>query len=241
MYALSRRNRRLGLGAQAKILRVLQERTVERVGGRTPLRIDVRILAATNTDLEGATRTGAFRPDLYYRLKVVTIRTPALREIPQDIPLLVKVFLVNHCHQMGRDAKQLSVAAERRLMQYSWPGNVRELENEVKRLVATLRKATIGEDDLADNIRRSVGLGTTRTNSQSLKAAVEDIERRMIAEALARRLPSQTQTAKLLGLSRQGLVKKIETLWNKKGDSALRDRRSHLSSSKEESSISSPC
>ena len=200
----------LGLGAQAKILRVLQERTVERVGGRMPVRVDVRIIAATNADLERATRTGAFRPDLYYRLKVVTIRTPALREIPQDIPLLAKVFLGNHSQQMGRDAKKLSAAAERCLMQYGWPGNARELENEVKRLVATLRKATIGDDDLADNIRWSVGRGPIRANSQSLKAAVEDLERRMIAEALARSLPSQAQTAKLLGLSRQGLIKKLK-------------------------------
>jgi Nif-specific regulatory protein len=200
----------LSLGAQAKILRVLQERTVERVGGRTPVRVDVRIIAATNADLERATRGGAFRADLYYRLKVVTIQTPALREMPQDIPLLANTFLDRYCSQMGREAKKFSAVAERCLMQYEWPGNVRELENEIKRLVATLRKATVGEDDLADNIRRSPGTGATAASPRSLKMAVEDLERRMIAEALARCRQSQAQTAKLLGLSRQGLIKKLK-------------------------------
>lgn len=199
----------LRLSAQAKILRALQERTIERVGGRAPVQVDVRILAATNTDLERATRSGAFRADLYYRLKVVTIQTPALREIPEDIPLLAKTFLDHYCRQMGRDPKKLSAASEQCLMRYDWPGNVRELENEIKRLVATLRKATVGEDDLADNIRRSGERGGA-ASARSLKDAVENLERRMIAEALARCRQNQVQTAKLLGLSRQGLIKKLK-------------------------------
>jgi Nif-specific regulatory protein len=200
----------LSLSAQAKILRVLQERTVVRVGGRVPTRVDVRIVAATNADLERAARAGTFRSDLYYRLKVVTIQTPALREIPQDIPLLAKIFLDRYCRQMGREAKQLSPVTERILMQYRWPGNIRELENEIKRLVATTRKATIGEEALAENIRRGAGAAAVVAGVTSLKNAVEDLERRMIADALARCKQSQVQSAKLLGLSRQGLIKKLK-------------------------------
>jgi Nif-specific regulatory protein len=207
----------LSLSAQAKILRVLQERRIERVGGRTLVPVDVRIIAATNADLERTTRSGAFRSDLYYRLKVVTIQTPALREIPQDIPLLAKIFLDQYCRQMERDAKKLSAAAEQRLMQYDWPGNVRELENEIKRLVATTRKVTIAVEDLAENIRMGAEPSSTGAGTRSLKAAVEDLERRMIAEALARCRQSQAQTAKLLGLSRQGLIKKLKRYGIKTG------------------------
>src|SRR4030095_5478057 len=120
----------LSLTAQAKILRVLQERSVARVGSRTPVPINVRIIAATNRNLEAAVREKQFRADLYYRLSVVNIQTPSLRETPEDIAILANHFLHKHCATMSVEPKQLSAAALDRLSAYHWPGNARQLENE---------------------------------------------------------------------------------------------------------------
>jgi DNA-binding NtrC family response regulator len=138
----------LSLAAQAKILRVLQERVVDRVGGHNPIPIDVRVIAASNKNLERAIREGTFREDLYYRLKVVCIQTPPLREIAQDIPIIAKHFLAKHCEVARRPVKEFAPAAIVRLKNYSWPGNARQLENEVKRLVASVRGTVIGADQL---------------------------------------------------------------------------------------------
>ena len=123
----------LSLTAQAKILRVLQERVVQHVGGRRTIPVDVRILAATNKDLEVEMKNGNFRQDLFYRLRVAHIQLPALREVPQDIPLLAKSFLTKYCQEMKREPMTLSESALKSLGSYSWPGNARELENEMKR------------------------------------------------------------------------------------------------------------
>ena len=133
----------LGISAQAKVLRVLQERAVEPVGERGAIPLDIRVIAATNKNLESAIKAGAFREDLYYRLKVVHVQMPALREIPADIPLLVNYFLHRYTTQMDRPRKKLSAGAMQRLMEYSWPGNIRQLENEMKRLVVMVRGTTI--------------------------------------------------------------------------------------------------
>ncbi len=201
----------LSQSAQVKILRVLQERILERVGGRAGIPVDVRVLAATNADLERAIKAGKFRSDLYFRLKVVTIHTPPLREIREDIPVLARTFLLRYCQAMEKPQKSLSAGAMRCLTQYDWPGNVRELENEIKRLVVSTRRTAIAEEDLAESIRTPVGQGGTQAGSaaRSLKNAVEELERRLVAEALQRCRGNQVQAAKLMGLSRQGLIKKI--------------------------------
>jgi Nif-specific regulatory protein len=196
----------LSLSAQAKILRVLQERVVERVGGREPIRVDVRVVAATNKDLEAAIRNGAFRDDLYYRLKVIHLKTPALRETREDIPLLAQHFLARYCRELERPSKSWSAAALKALTAYDWPGNVRELENEVKRLVVTVRRPEIRETDLSDEIRRGCG------QRQGIRQAVEDVERNLIREALAASGGNRAQAAARLGLSRQGLLKKMQRL-----------------------------
>lgn len=203
----------LSLTAQAKILRVLQERLLDRVGSRKPIPLDVRIIAATNQNLETAIEQGKFRDDLYFRLNVVQIRTPALREIPEDVPLLARHFMTQYCHALQVDEKEFSEEALQALRAYAWPGNIRQLKNEIQRLVVSVRTKVIGVEHLEDSIRRPAkGARASLHTSvrQTLHAAVEALERSMIAEALSECSGNQQQTARLLGLSRQGLIKKIK-------------------------------
>src|SRR5436309_12337380 len=141
----------LSLTAQAKILRVLEAKVVDRVGGRTSISVDVRVLTASNKDLEAEIKKGNFREDLYYRLKVLHIRMPSLREIREDIPLLANHFLSECCRDSGKQL-ELSHGVLRRMAERQWPGNVRQLQNEIKRLVACARKRVITEEDLGDGI-----------------------------------------------------------------------------------------
>lgn len=202
----------LSLPAQAKLLRVLDERVVERVGGRKAVPVDVRILAATNKSLESEIKKGAFREDLYYRLKVIHIPMPPVRQIRQDIPLLANYFLDKYYREMKREPMHLNPVALNILLRYSWPGNVRELENEMKRLVATVRRKSIIEEDLSEAIRGNSGgdLSLKPDAALALKATVSELEKRMILEALQRSGHNQQQAAKALGLSRQGLIKKMK-------------------------------
>lgn len=198
--------------AQVKLLRVLQERVVLRVGGRVPIPIDVRVVAATNADLPRAVEQGTFRSDLYFRLKVVVIHLPALRDIPEDIPVLAKWFLKKYAGQFGKEEKLLTDRAIRLMLEYAWPGNVRELEHEMKRLMASLRRTVVSEQDLDESIRGREPRpgGVSGESSRSLKMAVEQLERRMIREALAQSKGNQARAAKMLALSRQGLIKKLK-------------------------------
>jgi Nif-specific regulatory protein len=202
----------LSLAAQAKILRVLQERVIERVGGRKLIPVDVRILAATNKELAAEIKKGSFREDLYYRLNVIHVHLPALREIREDLPLLANYFLATYSREMKKDVGQLTPGALRCLTAYPWPGNVRELENEIKRLVVCARRRVVSETELSETIRHSGGEeGTTpSTQARSLKATVADVEKRLILEALHASQNNQQRTAKALGLSRQGLIKKMK-------------------------------
>ncbi len=193
----------LSPAAQAKILRVLQERVVERVGGRRPIPIDVRILAATNRDLEEEIEAGRFRDDLYYRLRVIRIHTPALREIREDIPLLARHFLQQACRDLRRPEKRMSPQAAELLVRHDWPGNVRELENEMKRLAVTVRRDVILPEDVSETLR---GDGA---RTQNLHEAVEQLERQLIRDALQACDQNRVQAARRLGLSRQGLLKKM--------------------------------
>ncbi len=202
----------LSLLAQAKLLRVLQERVIERVGGRKVIPVDVRILAATNKDLEAEIKRGNFREDLYYRLKVIRIQMPPLREIQEDIPLLANYFLSNYCRETKKEPMDLAPQALNRLINYSWPGNVRELENEIKRLVLSVRRKAITEQDLSGTIRSGsdTSLPLESKPEQSLKKAVAALERHMILEALQGWRQNQQRAARALGLSRQGLIKKMK-------------------------------
>jgi Nif-specific regulatory protein len=205
----------LSLTAQAKMLRVLQERVVERVGGRTPMPVDVRVLAATNKDLEAEIAKGAFREDLYYRIKVIHIHMPPLREIREEVSLLAVHFLREYCRETGRSQLEFAPVVLRQLTARPWPGNIRQLRNEVMRLAACARGSRIEEEDLLLGLPAAAREPEFRVvpapvKLQSLKQATEDMERRMIGEALASTRQNQQQAARLLGLSRQGLINKMK-------------------------------
>jgi len=201
----------LSLIAQAKLLRVLQERVIERVGGRKAIPVDVRILSATNKDLGAEIKRGNFREDLYYRLKVVHIRMPTLREIREDIPPMANSFLTHYCRELKKEPMNLTPEASVALMNYSWPGNVRELQNEIKRLAVSIPGKTIREEELSEVIHASAGSPATNlTSVSSLKETITELEKRAILEALRKFQQNQQQAAKALGLSRQGLIKKMK-------------------------------
>ena len=202
----------LSLTAQAKILRVLQERVMERVGGRNAIPVDVRLLAATNKDLEAEIAKGSFREDLYYRIKVIHLHMPPLREIREEIPLLANHFLKEYCGETARGPMEFSGEVMRQLLSAPWPGNVRQLRNEVMRLAACARLNVIGEDDLWEGIPRPGRdqPAAQPVKMQSLKTAVVEMEQRMIAEALRETRNNQQHAARLLGLSRQGLINKMK-------------------------------
>ena len=201
----------LSLTAQAKILRVLQERVVERVGGRGPTPVDVRLLAATNKDLEAEIGKGTFREDLYYRIKVIHIHMPPLREIREEIPLLANHFLKEYCRETGRGALEFSSAVIRKLSGAAWPGNIRQLRNEVMRMAACARQNVIMEDDLWEGLPAAAEQPPAApAQLRSLKKAVADLEKGLIVEALRGARNNQQQAARLLGLSRQGLINKMK-------------------------------
>lgn len=193
---------------QAKILRVLQEREFERVGGSRTIKVDVRIIAATNKDLKKKVAEGAFREDLYYRLKVMDIHLPALRERKGDIPILAEHFLELTTTRMGKKIKGFTREALDGLMNYAWPGNVRELKNVVERAVI------LTEQDLIDStclFMKDEKPGTIEPLSgHSLDSALASIEKRMILDALGKAGGIQKRAAKLLGISERSLWHKVK-------------------------------
>jgi transcriptional regulator with GAF, ATPase, and Fis domain len=195
---------------QKKILRVLQEGEVRRVGGKQVKKLDVRIVAATNRDVDGLKESGEFREDLFFRLVVVRIRIPPLRERPDDLPVLVDHFLKMYCEEMGMALKTLESGALDRLAKYPWPGNVRELSNEIRRAVA-LSGERIAVESLSERVRNApTGPSFDWDVQRPLKEVVEEVEKTMIARELTRQDGNKTRAAEVLGLSRLGLRNKIE-------------------------------
>ncbi len=200
---------------QVKLLRFLQERKFERVGGSRTIEVDVRIIAATNKDLEKEVREGNFREDLYFRLNVIPIHVPPLRERDGDIPLLIHHFLHEHCQKKGLPPKKISKAAVRCMERYDWPGNVRELENMIERLVILCESDTIDTSDLPARIQKAAPRPSV-TDVQigdegiDLKQILEDLENRLIIEALKKAGGVKNQAAKLLGLNRTTLIEKLK-------------------------------
>ena len=195
----------LPLPLQVKLLRFVQEQCVERVGGRTKIPVDTRVVAATNVDLKKAMNDGRFREDLYYRLAVVVVKLPALRDRPGDVPVLAKVLLRKFAAQNGRPAADFSQKALRALQQHPWPGNVRELENRIKRAVimAESRSVTPADLELGDS---------SEGGFRSLKEARESVEREMIQQALQRHGGKISRAAEELGISRPTLYELMEKL-----------------------------
>jgi DNA-binding NtrC family response regulator len=196
---------------QAKLLRLLQEQEFERVGGTRPIRVDVRFIAATNTDLDQAMRRGSFRQDLYYRLNVVSLTLPPLRERKEDVDLLSRHFVSKYSAELKRPPKAISPAALALLLQYDWPGNVRELENALERAVVLCTGPEIAPGDLPI-LEPDGGTSEEKGTSGSYHEAVLDFKRQILREALAKAGGNQTRAAEALGLQRTYLSRLVKDL-----------------------------
>ena len=208
----------LRMDMQGKILRALQEREIHRVGGVKTIKIDVRIISATNIDLKKAIAEGKFREDLYYRLNVVPIKLPPLRERKEDIPLLVRCFLGIFNQEFGKKIKDIAPEAMESLVNYSWPGNVRELRNVIERLVALTKEEVISHERLPLDILLSAETGEADIGKEGmlLKEAREQFEKYFILGVLEKVNWNQTEAAKILGVHRNTLLMKIQNLGIKK-------------------------
>lgn len=195
---------------QVKLLRVLQEREVVPVGDTRPLKVNLRVIAATNRDLASDVASGLFRQDLYYRINVVEVRMPPLRERPEDIPLLVRHFIEKYTRELRKPMRLLSNEACRRLVRYPWPGNVRELENIIERAIILSKNIEcIDIDDLPLSFQRGGGEPEV---SQRLEDAVKQFSRSHILGVLATALGDKKDAARLLGMSLSSLYRKLEEL-----------------------------
>jgi Nif-specific regulatory protein len=181
---------------QVKLLRVLQEREFERLGGVAPIKVNVRVVAATNKDLEQAVKAGTFREDLYYRLNVYSIYLPPLRERKTDIPLLADHFIDKHAAAHGKDVRRIATSAIDMLMSYHWPGNVRELENCLERAVVVCDAGAIHAHHLPPTLQTAEVSGTLAR--QSLKEAVDAYEKDLVQDALKSARGNRAKAARLL-------------------------------------------
>ena len=214
---------------QVRLLRALQESGFERVGGIKTIRVQVRLVAATNSDLKSEVETGTFREDLYYRLNVVPIRLPALRERADDIPLLVKHFVEAFNARLGKRIRMIVPEAERLLVRYAWPGNIRELENVVERAVLFCDDDALYPNDLPPEVRAGEfasdgdiepSTGATSNDTavegeglkEQVKAATSRLERQLLVKALHQTRGNVTHAARLLKISRKGLQLKMKEL-----------------------------
>jgi two-component system NtrC family response regulator len=197
--------------AQAKLLRLLQQGEVEKIGATTPTVVDVRVLAATNRNLLAMIEDGAFREDLYYRLAVVPLELPPLRERKEDIPELVQHLFLKMKEKHGVPGLRMSAALRARFSGYRWPGNVRELENVIERIVVLSAGDEVKEADLPDEIRQA----TPRDDAFLLPLpdegiSLEGIERELLLRALEKFNWNQTQAARYLDISRRTLIYRME-------------------------------
>jgi Nif-specific regulatory protein len=199
---------------QAKLLRFLQEGEIKRVGSTKTEKVDVRVVCATNVSLEERVKSGAFRLDLYYRLNVIRIEVPPLKNRTGDIPLLAIHFLDKYNTRMGKNVQGFTDEAMKILELYDWPGNVRQLENEIERAVTLVDDGSfIRSSDFSDEVRRYIENQKTisiLSGHKTLKEAMEELERKMIQDAMEAFDWNQTQAAKELGISRQGLIQKLK-------------------------------
>ncbi|MCX5725710.1 MAG: sigma 54-interacting transcriptional regulator [Candidatus Saganbacteria bacterium] len=208
-------------GVQAKILRALQERKIERIGSTETIPVDIRIVSASNIDLREAIKKGTFREDLFYRLNVVPVTLPPLRERRDEIPLLLEYFLAKNNEKSGKNIKGFGDDSMAYLLSYAWPGNVRELENLVERMVALAKGDMIGLPDLPEEIlsNREAKRGIFRDYKDKKGAEIEEkelsmkrSEEELIREALKTAGGNKSKAAKLLGIHRNTLLNKMKEL-----------------------------
>jgi len=203
----------MSLKTQAKILRILQEQKFERVGGTEMIYVDVRVIAATNRDLKEEIQKGKFREDLYYRLNVIPIGVPPLRERKTDIPLLVEHFIAEFCLENNKEPKKASPEAVELLASYSWPGNVRELKNIVERMVIMTRGSVIEPKDIPDPVREQpkAPLEFSFFDFDLLRDARREFEKRFIMRKLSENDENISKTAEMIGIERSNLHRKIKS------------------------------
>jgi len=207
----------ISAGLQSRLLRVLQEREITPVGADTPVRVDVRVLAATHQDLEQLVKQGRFRGDLYYRLNVVTVRLPPLRERLQDLPLLVHFFLRELARQHGREPVALDPEAESLLLAHTWPGNVRELQNVLERALVLAAQGVIGAEHLPADLRR--GNQPPREAPPPMTGAqlpLAEVEKRHVLGVLQAEQGNRERAARILGISRRTLLRMLQR-WGESG------------------------
>jgi len=208
----------LSLPLQAKLLRALQEREIERAGDSRPVRLDIRVIAATNMDLRKRVKDGTFREDLFYRLNVIPVTLPALRQRREDIPLLAQHFVRKSCHDNSVALKTLSQDAIQVLMAYDWPGNIRQFENAIEHAVAmSAAKTEIGPDALPEDVREraaSMLVPTVAIPDEGLNftSLVSQLERELILRCLEKTGGNKRQAARLLNLSRTTFIDKLHRL-----------------------------
>jgi two-component system nitrogen regulation response regulator NtrX len=204
----------MSLKTQAKVLRILQEQTMEPVGGTSRIKIDARVLAATNKDLQTEIRAGNFREDLFFRLNVIPIFVPPLRERPEDIPLLADHFMAEFAREYGRRLKRFDSAATLVLERYPWPGNVRELRNVIERLMIMVPGDSISAGDLNfldQTVAVPPGAARSTVEHLTLHEARDRFERDLILRTLAEQQGNMSRTAEALGVERSNLYRKMRT------------------------------
>ena len=202
---------------QVKLLRFLQEHEFQRLGGNQTLRTDVRVISATNRDLEQRVKEGAFREDLFYRLNVVMISIPPLRERKEDIPILIDHFIKQYSEENGKEIAGLSSEAQDVLLKYDYPGNVRELENIIERAVVIAREDVISVEDLPFRESKGETAENRKAEEGLLRGSIEELERNLIAEAMEKAGDHQSRAAELLGISERMLRYKLKKYGLKAG------------------------
>ena len=200
----------ISLSVQVKLLRFLQEREFQRVGGNQTIHSDVRIISATNRDLESKVKEGTFREDLFYRLNVVVVDMPPLRERKEDVPLLIDHFLKRFAAENGKNVTGTTSEARDLLLKYDYPGNVRELENIIERAVVISRNSVISVDDLPFDEESIYPEDAGKKGEGLLRGSVEEMERKLILEAMEKSGDHQTKAAEILGISERMLRYKLK-------------------------------
>lgn len=196
------------LSVQNRLLRVLQEKEVSMIGANRPQKINVRIIAATNSDLYKMTKTGTFREDLYYRLNVISIRTPSLKERKEDIPLLTEHFIKKYSKEFQKDEPGITAKAVELLMRHSWPGNIRELENVIQRAVI-MSETEIGVSQLSEYLKRPQPRTNEKHEDEGAFMTLKELERSYILKVLAAVDNNKTKAAEILGIDRKTLRLKL--------------------------------